>query len=139
VKIVPTAADQALQSHLGCTQGTTQSHLMSVRCASVTYSGVRTGESKGSGRPAGGSSTPSTDNLFPQNRIPRGSSNVERIPRRSSNVERRRRIIAGAGEAPVRRRHPKAVECVPCWASWPGRLRLVRFGLPDRRGASQAA
>jgi hypothetical protein len=129
VKIVPTAADQALQSHLGCTQGTTQSHLMSVRCASVTYSGVRTGESKGSGRPAGGSSTPSTDNLFPQNRIPRGSS----------NVERRRRVIAGAGEAPVQGRHPKAVECVPCWASWPGRLRLVRFGLPDRRGASQAA
>jgi hypothetical protein len=47
VKIVPTAADQAVQSHLACTQGMTQWHLTPVRCASVTYySGVRTRESK---------------------------------------------------------------------------------------------
>ena len=37
MKIVPTAAHQARQSHLACTEGTTQWHLTPVRCASVTY------------------------------------------------------------------------------------------------------
>ena len=89
--------------------------LTPVRCASVTYSGVRTGQSKAvdATQTAVQRRRPTISFRKSEYRADHRTSSEYRADHRTSNV--------GAASSPVlarrlsRGRYPKAVECVLCW------------------------